>query len=114
MKVYLHMKKLLILISLICLSNIVSAADEPSPAALAGANGCLICHNASQKWVGPAFKSIAEKYQGQSDIQKTLVAKVRNGGAGSWGKIPMPAHPDVTEENLNKIIAWVLKGSPAN
>ena len=49
MKVYLHMKKLLILISLICLSNIVSAADEPSPAALAGANGCLICHNASQK-----------------------------------------------------------------
>jgi cytochrome c len=108
------MKNLLILLSLAGFCNIASAADEPSPLALAGSNGCMICHNATQKLVGPAYKSIAEKYQGQSDIQKTLVNKVRNGGAGSWGKIPMPAHPEATEENLNKIVAWILKGAPAN
>ncbi|MEI7427716.1 MAG: c-type cytochrome [Betaproteobacteria bacterium] len=108
------MKKIILLIALSSICNLVSAADEPSPAALAGSNGCLICHNASQKLVGPSFKSIAEKYQGQADIQKTLVNKVRNGGAGSWGKIPMPAHPDSTEANLNIIVAWILKGSPAN
>ena len=107
------MKKLLILISLATVCTLASAADEPSPAALAGSNGCLICHNASQKLVGPAFKSIAEKYQGQADIQKTLVNKVRNGGAGSWGKIPMPAHPEVSEAHLNTIVAWILKGSPS-
>jgi cytochrome c len=108
------MKKLLILISLASICNLVSAADEPSPAALAGSNGCLICHNANQKLVGPAFKAIAEKYQGQADMQQKLVAKVKNGGAGAWGKIPMPAHPDASDENLNKIVAWILKGSPAN
>ena len=107
------MKKLLILISLVTVCTLASAADEPSPAALAGSNGCLICHNASQKLVGPAFKSIAEKYQGQADIQKTLVNKVRNGGAGSWGKIPMPAHPEASEAHLNTIVAWILKGSPS-
>jgi cytochrome c len=113
------MKKILILISLLGICHLASAADSsvvagPSPAALAGSNGCLICHNAAQKLVGPSFKSIAEKYQGQADVQKTLVTKVRNGGAGSWGKIPMPAHPDVSEEHLNTIVAWILKGAPAN
>jgi len=113
------MKKILFLLSLLGICHLASAADAPaaagpSPAALAGSNGCLVCHNATQKLVGPAFKSIAEKYQGQADAQKNLVMKVRNGGAGSWGKIPMPAHPDVSEENLNTIVAWVLKGAPAN
>jgi len=108
------MKKLLILISLAGIWTSAIAADEPSPAALAGSNGCLICHNASQKLVGPAFKSIAEKYQGQADAQKTLVNKVRNGGAGSWGKIPMPAHPEATDAHLNTVVAWILKGAPAN
>jgi len=57
---------------------------------------------------------VAEKYQNQADAQKLLVSKVRNGGAGAWGKIPMPAHPQVTEENTSLIIAWILKGAPAN
>jgi cytochrome c551/c552 len=78
------MKKILILSIFISFAQFSLAADEPSPAALAGSNGCLVCHNAAVKLVGPAFKSIAEKYQGQADAQKTLVAKVRNGGAGSW------------------------------
>lgn len=107
------MKKLLILLSLVGICSLANAADEPSPVALAGSNGCLICHNASQKLVGPAFKAIAEKYQGQADAQKTLVNKVRSGGAGSWGKIPMPAHPEATEAHLNTIVAWILKGAPS-
>jgi cytochrome c len=109
-----HMYKYLLPLFLVLLSSQTMAQDNKTVASLAGQNGCLVCHQTAIKLVGPSFQSVAEKYQNQVDAQKLLVSKVRNGGAGAWGKIPMPAHPQVTEENTSLIIAWILKGAPAN
>ena len=68
---------------------------------------CLACHQPDQKVVGPAFKDIAAKYS-VGDIPK-LVLKVKTGGAGNWGTMPMPAHPNLTEDEITTIVSWIIK-----
>lgn len=72
--------------------------------------GCMACHAKDKKLVGPAFKDIAAKYKGQ-DVIATLAAKVRAGGKGVWGPIPMsPTGPDkIGDAELKEALAWVLK-----
>jgi cytochrome bd-type quinol oxidase subunit 1/cytochrome c551/c552 len=67
---------------------------------------CLICHQPDSKVVGPSFRDIAAKY-GTSDIPD-LVKKVKDGGAGNWGAVPMAAHPALAEKDLATMIAWIL------
>jgi cytochrome c len=64
-----------------------------------------------QKRVGPAYKDVAAKYKGQPDAVNKLMAKVRNGGAGNWGEIPMMANgPDkISDADLKTAIEWILK-----
>lgn len=76
--------------------------------ALAQKNACLSCHGVDKKIVGPAFKDVAKKYAGDKAAQAKLVAKVKAGGKGVWGDIPMPPNPQVKPEDANKIVAWVL------
>jgi len=83
------------------------AAPSANGAGLAAKHGCLICHNVDNKVVGPAFKAVAEKYRGQ-DVNNTLVLKVTNGGAGQWGRVPMPPHPNVPQGDLKEIVTWIL------
>jgi cytochrome c len=71
-------------------------------------NNCSACHAKSTKLVGPSLTEIAKKYQGQSGAEDKLVAKVKAGGSGVWGPIPMPPHPDVSNETLHTIVHWVL------
>ena len=89
------------------------AQENASALKLAGQYGCMSCHNAEVKLVGPAFKSVAEKYAGQADAVDMLVKKVTNGGSGNWGRIPMPAHPQVGPENTKALVEWVLRGAPS-
>ncbi len=77
-------------------------ADE----ALAKSKGCLGCHALDKKIVGPAFKDVAKKYEGQS-VADTLAQKVMKGGGGVWGQMPMPANA-VTPEEAKKLVDWVL------
>lgn len=76
--------------------------------ALAQKSGCLACHNVNVKVLGPAYKDVAAKYRGQAGAEDKLVAKVKAGGSGVWGPIPMPAHPQVKEEDIRTIVKWVL------
>jgi cytochrome c len=82
----------------------VASADQ----ALAQKNACMSCHGVDKKIVGPAFKEIAAKYKGDAGAQANLVEKVKIGGKGVWGQVPMPPSPQVKPEDANKIIAWVL------
>ena len=75
---------------------------------LAGAKNCLACHAVGTQVVGPAFKDVAKKYAGDSAALDTLAAKVRAGGGGAWGSIPMPANPQVNEAESKKLVAWIL------
>lgn len=87
----------------VCLSN-VAWADEK----LAGAKNCLGCHAVGTQVVGPAFKEVAKKYAGDKEAAATLAAKIRAGGGGVWGAIPMPANPQVNEAEAKKLTSWIL------
>lgn len=89
------------------------AQTNQEAAALANQSGCLVCHKADGKLVGPGFKEVAEKYKDQPGALEMLIQKVKKGGAGTWGRIPMPAHPQLSDESLNTLVSWILKGVPA-
>ncbi|WP_395701377.1 c-type cytochrome [Aquabacterium sp.] len=72
--------------------------------------GCMACHTKDKKLVGPAFKDIAAKYKGQ-DVLAKLTEKVRKGGAGSFGPVPMaPNPPDkINDADLKAAVELILK-----
>jgi cytochrome c len=74
---------------------------------------CLGCHQVDAESVGPSYKKIAAKYQGDASAASMLAKKVKEGGMGTWGQIPMPANATVTDDDMQKIIAWVLTSSGA-
>ncbi|WP_437343864.1 c-type cytochrome [Pandoraea iniqua] len=87
-------------------------AAVTSPAAtLADKNGCLACHGVTDKKIGPAFSEVATKYHGQSDATEKLVAKIRAGGAGNWGSMPMPPQSQVAETDVRTMVDWILRGA---
>ena len=75
--------------------------------ALAKAKGCNACHAMNAKQVGPAYKDIANKYAGKADAVDYLADKIKNGGVGVWGSIPMPPQ-NVTDEEAKKLAEWIL------
>ncbi|MDX1915444.1 MAG: c-type cytochrome [Methylophilus sp.] len=89
------------------LAGQVNAADAGM--ALAQKSGCLACHSVDKKVLGPAYKDIAAKYKGDKTAEAKLVAKVKAGGSGVWGNIPMPANsPQVKDEDIKTIVQWIL------
>jgi cytochrome c len=78
------------------------------PMALATQSGCMACHQVETKVVGPAYKEVAAKYKGDAAALDMLVAKVKSGGVGTWGQVPMPPNAHVSDENIRTIVSWVL------
>lgn len=74
---------------------------------------CVACHTVDSKRVGPAYRDVAGKYQGQSDAPALLFSKVRQGGTGVWGQIPMPPHDEgkISDADLKAVIQWILDGA---
>ena len=71
-------------------------------------NACNACHAPASKLVGPSIAEIAAKYKAQPDVMPKLVAKVKQGGAGVWGTIPMMSHPDMSDGDIGLIVNWML------
>ena len=91
------------------ISAVVVATPAMADQALAQSKNCLACHAVDKKLVGPSYKEVAAKYKGQKDAEAKLVDKVKKGGSGVWGPIPMPANsPQVKDEDIKKIVQWVL------
>ena len=84
------------------------AAPAFASAELAKQKNCLACHATDKKLVGPAYKDIAAKYKADKNAQATLTKKVREGGVGVWGQIPMPANPQVNEQEAQTLVKWIL------
>ena len=83
---------------------IPAQADE----ALAKKHNCLACHTVDKKLVGPSYKEIAKKYKGQN-VAAQLEQKVKKGGQGVWGPVPMPPNGAVPEGDIKKLVDWILK-----
>jgi cytochrome c len=91
--------------ALLTMSGVASAVDALP---LAQKNGCMACHSVDKKIVGPAYKDVAKKYAGDKGAHARLVAKVKAGGKGVWGQVPMPPNPQVSQADLDKIVTWIL------
>ena len=58
--------------------------------------------------VGPAYKEVAAKYRGQKDAEAKLMEKVKKGGKGVWGEVPMPPNPAVKDDELKTMVHYIL------
>jgi cytochrome c len=75
--------------------------------ALVKAKGCFACHDVNAKKVGPAFKDVAKRFAGKPDAVAHLSERIKKGGVGEWGNVPMPPQ-NVTDEEAKKLAEWVL------
>lgn len=85
-----------------------AAASPAGPARLAKDRGCLACHGVDKAIVGPGFREVSARYKGQADAEAKLAQKLRAGGSGAWGAVPMPANPALAEADARALIRWIL------
>ena len=88
-------------------AGLMISANATADEALAKAKNCVSCHNVDKKVVGPSYKDVAAKYKGDAKAVDTLAGKIKAGGKGVWGPIPMPPN-NVTPEEAKKLATWVL------
>ncbi len=92
-------------------------AAKPAAAAanpnldLATKNGCMACHGVNNKIVGPGYNEVAARYNGQTDAEARLVAKVKAGGQGVWGSVPMPPNGHLPDADIKALVSWILSGA---
>lgn len=88
-----------------------AAAAGPNPADVLKARACTACHAVASKIVGPSFQEIGGKYASRGDAAAYLVEKMKLGGVGAWGQIPMPAQPALTDAEAQAVAKWILGGA---
>ncbi len=85
-----------------------TAASAQSGEDLIKKNGCTACHAIDKKVVGPAYQDVAAKYKGDAGAAARLMDKVKKGGSGVWGQVPMPPNPQVSPADLKTMITFIL------
>ena len=78
---------------------------------LAQNNGCLACHDFEQARVGPAFSAIAARYKQNANSAVVMRDKIRSGGSGVWGSVPMPPQAHIPDGDLVTVVDWILNGA---
>jgi S-disulfanyl-L-cysteine oxidoreductase SoxD len=71
---------------------------------------CAACHAVENKLVGPSFKEIVAKQGKRADAKAYLTGKIKSGGQGVYGQIPMPAQ-SLSEAEAAKIAQWLVQGA---
>ena len=97
-------KPILVLATLGLCAALPSLANEE----LAKKHACTACHAVDKKLVGPAYKDVAAKYKGDAKAEAMLVKKVKEGGVGTWGQVPMPPNSSVSDADIKTLVKWVL------
>ena len=100
------MKPFVITIAVLALAAVLPAQASE---ALAKKDACVACHVVKgAKTVGPAYADVAKKYAGQKGAEAKLVEKVKKGGTGVWGQVPMPPNAAVPDADVRALVKWVL------
>ena len=102
------MKKLLMITTTAMALGLAVGAQAQDAAKLAQDKACMACHQLDKKLVGPAYKEVAKKYAADKGAEAKLIKKVREGGTGVWGQIPMPPNSGVSEKEAQILVKWVL------
>ena len=82
--------------------------DQASGTAMMQKDGCAACHSVDKKIVGPSYQEVAAKYKGDKDALAKLTQKVKAGGSGVWGPVPMPPNPQVPDADVKALVTWIL------
>ena len=98
------MKSVAVVVAIAAFSALPALAQED----LAKKHNCLACHSVDKKVVGPAYKDVANKYRGDKGAEAKLIDKVKKGGVGVWGQIPMPPNSAVPDADVKKLVEWIL------
>jgi cytochrome c len=87
-----------------------AAIDDKKATDIMNKGGCTACHSVDKKGVGPSYKDVSKKRKSEKDVVATLVKKVRDGGAGAYGPVPMPpnAKEKMSDGDIKQLIEWVL------
>lgn len=85
-----------------------AALDNTTAEAMMKKDGCAACHAIDKKIIGPAYVDVAAKYKGDAGAAAKLTAKVKAGGVGVWGQIPMPPNSQVSDADIKDLVAWIL------
>jgi len=85
-----------------------TALDNASAQALMQKSGCAACHAIEKKVVGPAYQDVAAKYKSDKDALAKLSDKVKKGGVGVWGDVPMPPNVQVSDADIKDLVGWIL------
>lgn len=92
----------------IAVGGVAAPVPVLASADLAAKKMCMGCHRIDERRNGPSFRDIARRYAGQPDAVATLSRKVITGGHGAWGRVPMPANPQLSEAEARQIVQWIL------
>ena len=98
------MKSIAVVLAITAFSSLPAIAQED----LAKKHNCLACHAVDKKLVGPAYKDVANKYRGDKTAQAKLADKIKKGGVGVWGQIPMPPNSAVPDADVKQLVDWIL------
>jgi len=90
------------------LAAALAAAPALANLELAQKSGCTACHSVDKKVVGPSYKDVAAKYKGDKDAEAKLFKKVKEGGQGVWGEVPMSPNSFVSDADIKTLVKWVL------
>jgi cytochrome c len=99
------------LFAILALGAVGTFAALPAQASedLAKKHACVACHNVKgAKTVGPTYVEVAKKYASQKDAAAKLEEKVKKGGTGVWGQVPMPPNGAVPEADVKALVKWIL------
>jgi cytochrome c len=95
-------------LSVLAVGGLMIAQPAAADQAMAQAQGCMACHQVEVKVVGPSYKEVAAKYKDDAAARDLLIGKVRAGGVGTWGQIPMPPNTTASDEDLAALIDWIM------
>lgn len=93
-------------------SGAAFAQNAAAAKALAAKSACLACHAVDKKLVGPAYKDVAARHKGQADALEKVAARIKSGGSGLYGPVPMPAQAQLKDDELKLLAGWILAGAP--
>jgi cytochrome c len=100
----------MLILPLLAAGLLINVAPVSASEAIVKKARCVACHTVDSKRVGPAYKEVAAKYKGDNKAPAQLFEKVRHGGSGNWGTVPMLPHPadKISDDDLKAAVAWIL------
>ena len=96
------------LASIAAVAALAVALPASAQEELAKKHACFACHAVDKKLVGPSYKDVAAKYRNNKQAEAKLVEKVKKGGTGVWGQVPMPPNAAVPDADVRALVKWIL------